>query len=356
MLNLKRGPQDPILPIRATKHPRTTALYADSPTASQNEGLLSQWISSLVNLTTRAASGVFTEGLLLSTTRPFFRFPFAELPTALRAPPPQTSSSHSRRTELARPNSTSVQPISIRSSHLRRGRLHKMRLKGTPPRLGSPKSHDPPPQCSITSGPHVAFVSPSPQPQASKMVGSFISTPTTPMIPSQLEARRIVRSSSPSPEPPSTPIPGPSRCTSTGKDVTVLALRPPIPGAFLSPSTETPAPKPPCTPQLPQTEPREEAKLNPFYRSMAPPPSPNLPPMPTNPVNIVETPISSTATSTPVSSSPLPSSREEVDATIAVVEKRLAGRVVKKVFSRKTARPHIYQDAVSLHLLRSFVH
>lgn len=61
MLDLKRGPQDPILPIRATKHPRTTALYGDRPTASQNEGLLSHWISGLVTLTHRAASGIFTE-------------------------------------------------------------------------------------------------------------------------------------------------------------------------------------------------------------------------------------------------------------------------------------------------------
>ena len=86
MLNLKRGPQDPILPIRAAKHPRTTALYADSPTASQNEGLLSQWISSLVNLTTRAASGVFNEGLL-STAHLFFPSSFAELPNSFTSPP-----------------------------------------------------------------------------------------------------------------------------------------------------------------------------------------------------------------------------------------------------------------------------
>ncbi len=67
MLDLKRGPQDPILPIRATKHPRTTALYGDKPTASQNEGLLSHWISGLVTLTHKAASGIFTERSLLFT-------------------------------------------------------------------------------------------------------------------------------------------------------------------------------------------------------------------------------------------------------------------------------------------------
>jgi hypothetical protein len=89
---------------------------------------------------------------------------------------------------------------------------------------------------------------------------------------------------------------------------------------------------------------------------MAPPPSPNLPPIPAprpqppDLGNAVEPP-SSTAASTTVSASPLPAFREEVDAAIAVVEKKLAGQVVKKVFSRKTARPHIYQEAVSLHLL-----
>jgi hypothetical protein len=37
-----------------------------------------------------------------------------------------------------------------------------------------------------------------------------------------------------------------------------------------------------------------------------------------------------------------------VDAAIAVAEKKLAGRMVKRVFSRKGARQHIYQSAVSL--------
>jgi hypothetical protein len=37
-----------------------------------------------------------------------------------------------------------------------------------------------------------------------------------------------------------------------------------------------------------------------------------------------------------------------VDAAIAVAEKRLSGRLVKRVFSRKGARPHIYQSAVGL--------
>ena len=358
MLDLKRGPQDPILPIRAAKHPRTTALYADSPTASQNEGLLSQWISSLVNLTTRATSGVFTEGLSFSTTR----LSPLSFHTALRAPPPQPSSSHLRRTEVPRSKSISARPVSLRPSHLRRGGSHRMRSKGTPSRSGSPNLPDSPPQRSaVTSGPHVAFALQSPHPQTPRMIGGFISTPTVPTIPPQLTASRILEASCPSPEVlspelPSTPVPGPSRPTPMGKDDRVLPFRPPIPGAFLSPSLETPAPKLPRTPQPPQTEPRVESKHNPYYRSMAPPPSPNLPriptprPQPPDSASAVEPP-SSSAASTTVSASPLPTSRDEVDAAIAVAEKKLAGRVVKKVFSRKTARPHIYQDAVSLHLL-----
>lgn len=94
---------------------------------------------------------------------------------------------------------------------------------------------------------------------------------------------------------------------------------------------------------------------------MAPPPSPNLPPSPIprpQPPDLGDAvePPSSTAASTLASVSPLPAFRDEVDAAIAVVEQRLAGRVVKKVFSRKTARPHIYQEAVSLHFLPPFIH
>jgi len=74
MLDLKRGPQDPILPLRATKHPRTTALYGDRPTASQSEGLLSHWITSLVTLTHKAASGIFTERSSFFTIRALFLF------------------------------------------------------------------------------------------------------------------------------------------------------------------------------------------------------------------------------------------------------------------------------------------
>jgi hypothetical protein len=82
MLDLKRGPQDPILPIRATKRPRTTALYSDRPTASQNEGLLSHWISSLVTLTHKAATGIFTERLLSFTVH--IRTPFHRLFISLK--------------------------------------------------------------------------------------------------------------------------------------------------------------------------------------------------------------------------------------------------------------------------------
>ncbi|KAH9043757.1 cysteine proteinase [Lactarius pseudohatsudake] len=91
---------------------------------------------------------------------------------------------------------------------------------------------------------------------------------------------------------------------------------------------------------------------------MAPPPSPNLPrvptplPQPPDTGNHIE-PLSSATASTTVSVSPLPASREEVDAAIAVVERKLAGRVVRKVFSRKTARPHIYQDAHKARVLET---
>jgi len=157
-------------------------------------------------------------------------------------------------------------------------------------------------------------------------------------------------------DPPSTPIPGPSKSVSRALSAIRPSFRPPIPGAFLSPSLETPAPKPPYVPQTPQTEPRTEAVLNPYYRSMAPPPSPNLRslpsprPQPPDSVNSVESQPSSTAASTSVSTSTLTTSREAVDAAIAVAEKKLAGRVVRRVFSRKGARQHIFQSAVSHHL------
>ena len=69
-------------------------------------------------------------------------------------------------------------------------------------------------------------------------------------------------------------------------------------------------------------------------------------PQPPGTVSSVEPQPSSTA-STGASSYTLPAPREVVDAAIAVAEKKLAGRVVKKVFSRKGARRHIFQSAVS---------
>ncbi|KAI0307563.1 hypothetical protein B0F90DRAFT_24726 [Multifurca ochricompacta] len=160
------------------------------------------------------------------------------------------------------------------------------------------------------------------------------------------------RISDPLPDPPHNPDPGPSKSiTATPLASRHFHFRPPIPGAFLSPSIATPAQKLVNAPQTPQTEPRAEAMYNPKYRSMAPPPSPNLPPMPTplpqppDSGNSFEPRRSSTAASTTASISTLPASREEVDAAIVAVEKKLAGRVAKKVFSRKTARPHIYQSA-----------
>ena len=154
-------------------------------------------------------------------------------------------------------------------------------------------------------------------------------------------------------DPPSTPTPGPSKPVTRALSAIRPSFRLSIPGMLLSPSLETPAPKPQYIPQTPQTEPRAEAVLNPYYRSMAPPPSPNLPslpsprPQPPDSVNSVESQPSSTAASTSASTSTLTTSREAVDAAIAVAEKKLAGRVVRRVFSRKSARQHIFQSAVS---------
>ncbi len=155
---------------------------------------------------------------------------------------------------------------------------------------------------------------------------------------------------------PSTPTPGPSKPVSRALSAIRPSFRPSIPGAFLSPSLETPAPKPPYAPQTPQTELRVEAIFNPYYRSMAPPPSPNLPslpsprPQPPDSDNSIESQPSSTTASTSASTSTLTTSREAVDAAIAAAEKRLSGRVVRRVFSRKGARQHIFQSAVRPHL------
>jgi hypothetical protein len=349
MLDLKRGPQDPILPIRATKHPRTTALYGDSPTASQSEGLLSHWISSLVTLTHRAASGIFTERWLFSPW--IFFSSFTELSLALRAPPQRSSSSQFQRTDVAVQPSSLPAQYSLHSTHHPRKRSPKMRTKRYSPRPGPPELRD---SLTIHPVPKERVQSPLPSPpshmQQPDGMAPPISVNTLAANSSQLATRPIAVSLPRPSGPPSTPTPGPSKSVSR----TLSATRPfSFPGAFLSPAIETPIPKPPYIPQTPQTEPRAEARSNPYYRSMAPPPSPNLPSLPTprpqspDPHNGVESQLSSTIASTTASTSTLPTSREVVDAAIAVAEKKLSGRVVKRVFSRKGARQHIFQSAVS---------
>jgi hypothetical protein len=200
--------------------------------------------------------------------------------------------------------------------------------------------------------------SPSPHTQQPDRTAEFPSSVNTLAADSPKLAMGPIAVALPHPsDPPSTPAPGPSKPVSRALSaIRTSSFRPSIPGAFLSPSLETPAPKPPYVPQTPQTEPRAEAVLNPYYRSMAPPPSPNLPslpsprPQPPDSVNSIESQPSSTAASTSVSTSTLTTSREAVDAAIAVAEKKLAGRVVRRVFSRKGARQHIFQSAVSPHL------
>jgi hypothetical protein len=355
MLDLKRGPQDPILPIRATKYPRTTALYGESPTASQSEGLLSHWISSLVTLTHKAASGIFTERLLFSPC--IFSSSFAELSLALRGPPQRSSSQLQRTDVVGQPPSLPAQYTSLHSTRLPRRNSPKMRTKRSSPRSGPAQLRD---SHTIPPAPTERVHSPPPSPsshmmqQPDRMAGFPISVNTLAADPPQL-ATGPIAVALPSPSgPPSTPTPGPSKSVSRA----LSAARPfsfhsTIPGAFLSPAIETPTPKPPYIPQSPQTEPRTEAMSNPYYRSMAPPPSPNLPSLPTprpqspDPHYGVESQLSSTIASTSASTSTLPTSREVVDAAIAVAEKKLAGRVVKRVFSRKGARQHIFQSAVS---------
>ncbi|KAI0271550.1 hypothetical protein BC834DRAFT_449204 [Gloeopeniophorella convolvens] len=123
MLNLKRSAQDPILPVRASKHRKTSALYGDSPTASQGEGLLSHWISSFVNLT-KAASGIVMD--------------------ALKEPQPQRFSSSSLRrpdaAEQQRP--PSARPSSLPSRQQRRSRSPKTRTGRTSPHSRHASDHD----------------------------------------------------------------------------------------------------------------------------------------------------------------------------------------------------------------------
>jgi hypothetical protein len=201
--------------------------------------------------------------------------------------------------------------------------------------------------------------SPAPHSLTVRTAGISISAPTAATTPSQHRTGQIadIVSHPQAADPPSTPVP----CSSESVSGTLLAARPstsrlPIPGAFLSPSIETPTHKPMYIPQIPQTEPRAEAVRNPYYRSMAPPPSPNLPPLPTPrpqppDSDSIEPRPPSTTISAAISAPALPTSREEVDAAIVVAETKLSGRLVKRVFSRKGARPHIYQSLVGLSTL-----
>ena len=283
-----------------------------------------------------------------------FVFPFTDFSLALRGPPQHSSSSQNPLTDIvAQPSSLPAQVTSLRSTRLPRKKSPKMRTKRSLPRSGPnelPDSLTTPTQ-RVQSPPS----SPSPHIQQPYKTADFPSSVNKPAVDSLKPAMGPIAVALLHPsDPPSTPIPGPSKPVTRA----LSAARPPfrlsIPGALLSPSLETPAPKPQCIRQTPQTEPRAEAVLNPYYRSMAPPPSPNLPslpsprPQPPDSVNSVESQPSSTAASTSASTSTLTTSREAVDAAIAVAEKKLAGRVVRRVFSRKSARQHIFQSAVSL--------
>lgn len=257
---------------------------------------------------------------------------------------------------VVQPSSLPTQLTSRHSTHLPRRKSPKMRTKRPSPRSGPAKL---PNSLTIPSAPTEQVQSPPPSPsshtqQPDKMSGFSISVNTSDAGSPQ-PAMRPVPVAPPHPSgPPSTPTPGPSKAVSLALSVSrPFSFRPSIPGAFLSPSIETPMPKPLYIPHTPQTEPRVEAMFNPYYRSMAPPPSPNLPSLPTplpQPPDShisVESQLSSTTASTSASTSTLPTSREVVDAAIAVAEKKLAGRVAKRVFSRKGARQHIFQSAVS---------
>ncbi|KAI9512351.1 hypothetical protein F5148DRAFT_18949 [Russula earlei] len=265
----------------------------------------------------------------------------------------------------AQPSSRSVPPVTLQSTHIPHRRSPKVRNKRSSPRSSPAKLRDSPPlsPASIERA-QCASRSPSPQVQLQQSVGTVrlaISMPNLATDSPRHALGGIDGTFSPPSVPPFTPVSGPSQSVSLALSV-APPFRPSLPGAFLSPSLETPAPKlPPYVPQLPQTEPRAEAVHNPYYRSMAPPPSPNLPPVPTpwpqppDSGSSVDFQPSSTASST-ASTSTLRAPREVVDAAIEVAEKKLAGRVVRKVFSRKGAREHIFQSAVSLHLLPCYTH
>lgn len=256
---------------------------------------------------------------------------------------------------MAQPSSLSVPPITLRSTYPPRRKSPNIRTKRPSPRSVQAKLRDSPPPPLTPEGAQFTPPPPSPHLQQSAKTTSFpISVPTSAVNSPQLATGHTTVTLPGPSVPPSTPVPGPSKSVIRALSaVHPSPFRPSIPGAFLSPSTETPVRRLPHIPQTPQTEPRPEAVRNPYYRSMAPPPSPNLPlaptpqPQPPDSGSSVEPLPSSTTASTSASTSTLPASREVVDAAIAVAEKKLAGRMVRKVFSRKGARQHIYQSAVS---------
>jgi hypothetical protein len=278
---------------------------------------------------------------------------FTELSSALRGPPSQRSQ---RADGVVQPTSLSVQPITLRSTHLLRRKSPKLQSKRRSPRSGLAKLRDSPPRpSSPTKEGQSATRSRSPHIQQSiEVTDHSISVPLSATDPPSPVVGHIPAALPQPSGAPCTPVPDPSKSVSRARSVArPFPFRPPIPGSYLSPSIETPAQKPPYIPQTPQTEPRVEAIYNPYYRSMAPPPSPSLPSVPTprhqppDTDNALESRPSSTTASTSASTSTLPAPREVVDAAIAVAEKKLAGRMVKRVFSRKGARQHIYQSAVS---------
>jgi hypothetical protein len=279
---------------------------------------------------------------------------FAELSSALRAPPSQRSQ---RADEVVQPTSLSVQPITLRSTHLPRRKSPKTQTKRLSPRSGHAKLRDSPPR-PTSSAKEGQSATRSRSPHIQQSIGTSnhsISVHISATNPPSPVVRYISATLSHPSGVPSTPVPDPSKSVSRALSVVrPFSFRPPIPGSYLSPSMETPAQKPLYLPQTPQTEPRVEAISNPYYRSMAPPPSPNLPPVPMPPPplldtdGVIEPRPSSTTASTSASTSTLPAPREVVDAAIAVAEKKLAGRMVKRVFSRKGARQHIFQSTVSL--------
>jgi hypothetical protein len=280
-------------------------------------------------------------------------FFFTEISSALRGPPSQRPQ---RVDGVVQPTSLSAQPITLHSTHLPRKKSPIMQTKKPSPGSGPAKSRDSPPRPSPTKEEQSTARSRSQHIQRSIGVAEHsVSVPISATDPASPATGHI---STALPDPyrtPSTPVPNPSKSIGCALSVArPLSFRPALPGSYLSPSIETPAQKPPYVPQTPQTEPRLESIYNPYYRSMAPPPSPNLPrvptprPQPPDADDSIEPRPSSATASASASTSTIPAPREVVDAAIAVAEKKLAGRMVKRVFSRKAARQHIFQSAVSL--------